>query len=228
MHWRLGSYWWVNKLESLCIFITFMLVDEQRLCLGMLMHVKCIHDLFSLLSHILSYLIVLWGHGLVFHWLQGFLNNPLSFGFNTANWIFLFLYVLTFRVRLDVKRTQTFATSFFREIEDHEKKMLMGDATRTKRGPTTWATTLAAWWGPPFCLELCFKAILNSMNSSWPKTDYIYPSSGDFARGGRETRNTHYRYADCKDRRGDAIGAASGCPFDSIDTIYFSNMIKRE
>jgi hypothetical protein len=27
---------------------------------------------------------------------------------------------------------------------------------------------------------------------------------------------------------GDAAGAASVCPFDSIDTISFSNMIKRE
>jgi hypothetical protein len=36
-----------------------MLEDKHRLTLGMLMHVKCIHDLYSLLSHILSYLIVL-------------------------------------------------------------------------------------------------------------------------------------------------------------------------
>jgi hypothetical protein len=44
----------------------------------------------------------------------------------------------------------------------------------------------------------------------------------------RETRNTPYEYEDCNDRRGDATGAALGCPFNSIDTISFSNMMKRE
>jgi hypothetical protein len=40
-------------------FITFMLEDGQRLSLGMLMHVKCIHELCSLLDHIPIYLIVI-------------------------------------------------------------------------------------------------------------------------------------------------------------------------
>jgi hypothetical protein len=35
-----------------------MLEDEHRLSLGMLMHVKRIHDLCSLFGHIVSYLIV--------------------------------------------------------------------------------------------------------------------------------------------------------------------------
>jgi hypothetical protein len=39
-------------------FTTFMLEDEQKLCLGMLMHVKFIYDLCSLLVHIIIYLIV--------------------------------------------------------------------------------------------------------------------------------------------------------------------------
>jgi hypothetical protein len=60
------------------------------------MHVKCIHDLCSLLVHILSYLIVLWGPGLVCHWFRGFLNNPLLFDFNTVKQIFLFLHVFDF------------------------------------------------------------------------------------------------------------------------------------
>jgi hypothetical protein len=28
--------------------------------------------------------------------------------------------------------------------------------------------------------------------------------------------------------RGDVAGAAPGCPFDSIDTISFNNMLKRD
>jgi hypothetical protein len=40
--------------------------------------------------------------------------------------------------------------------------------------------------------------------------------------------NTQYRYADSKDTRGDAAGAALGCLFTSIDTISFSTKMKRE
>jgi hypothetical protein len=37
-----------------------------------------------------------------------------------------------------------------------------------------------------------------------------------------------YGSKDCEDRRRAAAGAAPGCPFDSIDTISFSNNMKRE
>jgi hypothetical protein len=47
-------------------------------------------------------------------------------------------------------------------------------------------------------------------------------------RGSEETRNTQYGSAYCEDRRGDAAGAAPNCSLNSIDTISFSNMIKRE
>jgi hypothetical protein len=47
-------------------------------------------------------------------------------------------------------------------------------------------------------------------------------------RDDRETLNAQNRYADCKDRREDATEDASGCPFNSIDAISFSTMIKRE
>jgi hypothetical protein len=46
--------------------------------------------------------------------------------------------------------------------------------------------------------------------------------------GGGETRNIPNGSADCDDRRGDTIGAAPGCPFDSIDTISLSNIMTRE
>jgi hypothetical protein len=46
--------------------------------------------------------------------------------------------------------------------------------------------------------------------------------------GGRESWNTRNRSKDCKDRRGDATGAAPGCPFDSINSISFNNIMKRE
>jgi hypothetical protein len=50
--WKSYIHLWVNKLQSSCTFITFMLKDEHRLILGILMHVKCIHELYSLLDHI--------------------------------------------------------------------------------------------------------------------------------------------------------------------------------
>jgi hypothetical protein len=45
---------------------------------------------------------------------------------------------------------------------------------------------------------------------------------------GGETRNTQNLSEDCKDRRGATAGAALGCPFDSIDTTSFINIMKRE
>jgi hypothetical protein len=68
-----------------------------------------------------------------------FLNDLVSFGFNSAKQIFLFL---TFTYLLYVKPTNHFATSFFQEIEDRENKKSTGNAMRTKRGapcsPTCW------------------------------------------------------------------------------------------
>jgi hypothetical protein len=58
-----------------------------------------------------------------------FLNDLVSFGFNSAKQIFLFL---TFTYLLYVKPTNHFATSFFQEIEDREKNS-MGNTTRRKK-----------------------------------------------------------------------------------------------
>jgi hypothetical protein len=40
--------------------------------------------------------------------------------------------------------------------------------------------------------------------------------------------NTPNGSIDCEDRREEATGAAPSCPFYSIDTISFRNMMKRE
>jgi hypothetical protein len=44
---------------------------------------------------------------------KDFLNDPLSFGFNTVKQIFLLLHVLTFRDLPNVKRTQSFCHVIF-------------------------------------------------------------------------------------------------------------------
>jgi hypothetical protein len=67
-----------------------------------------------------------------------------------------------------------------------------------------------------------------STESSWSKIDYKSDPHAISLWGGGETRNTQYGSTDCKDRRGDATGAAPGCPFASIDIISFNTMIKRE
>jgi hypothetical protein len=43
-------------------------------------------------------------------------------------------------------------------------------------------------------------------------------------RGDRETQNTHNWSEDYKDRKGDAAGAAPGCPIAAIDIISFITM----
>jgi hypothetical protein len=45
---------------------------------------------------------------------------------------------------------------------------------------------------------------------------------------GGKTQNTQNGYANCEDRRGDAAEVAHGFPFDSIDTINFVTMMKRQ
>ena len=59
-----------------------MLEDEHRLSLGMLMHVKCIHELCSLLSYIPTYLHVI--RCMFYIDLWGFFINPLSLVYNSA------------------------------------------------------------------------------------------------------------------------------------------------
>jgi hypothetical protein len=82
--------------------------------------------------------------------------------------------------------------------------------------------------GPIFHLVGPTDANFGSTDSSWPKTDYIYPPLVTSWWGGRETINAQYGSADCGDRWEDVVGAAPGFPFDSIDTISFSTMMKRE
>jgi hypothetical protein len=71
-------------------------------------------------------------------------------------------------------------------------------------------------------------ANFTSTRASWPKTDYKKDPHVISRWGTEETRNTQYRYAHCEDRRGAAAGVAPGCPLDSIDTISFITMMKRE
>jgi hypothetical protein len=59
------------KLGAICTVghVALWGIAKLRLKLdcAVLMHVKCIHELYSLLDHIPCYLIVLYGHGLVCH-----------------------------------------------------------------------------------------------------------------------------------------------------------------
>jgi hypothetical protein len=83
-----------------------MLEEEHSLSFGMLMHVKCIHDLHSLLSYILSYLIVYEDLDMFSIDSRDFINDPLSFGFDTEKQICLFCMFVTFRDLPNVKRNQ--------------------------------------------------------------------------------------------------------------------------
>jgi hypothetical protein len=151
---------------------------------------------------------------------NNFLNEPLSFGFNTAKQIFLFLHVSDFQGPSDVKQNQYFCHIIFQDFEDCEKKKSTENATRRDLGGTTWGPLSPSCvlsmqsWSPPTRLELKLTIKRTPRAILWW--------------GDTESWNTPNRCADCEDRRRDATRAAPGCPFDSIDTISFSNMIKRE
>jgi hypothetical protein len=134
-----------------------------------LMHVKCIHELCSLLDHIPSYLIVYKDLDLIAIDFGGFINNPLSFVYNTTKQFSLFFIFLTFRDLPDIKRTKTFCKVIFREIQELERKKSMGDATWGKREITMWAKLLAMWWGPSRA------SCVVSMQSFTP--DFVFPKT---------------------------------------------------
>jgi hypothetical protein len=138
-------------------FITFMLEDEHsRLSLRMLMHVKCIHDLCSLLSHILSYLIVFYKDLDLFSIDSGGLqNNPLLSSFNTVKQISLFLHIFEFQGTSEHQMDPNFLPClFFHETQEMEKNKSIGDVTRAKRGPSMRATLRATWWDPSQALSV--------------------------------------------------------------------------
>ena len=56
-------------------FITFILEDEYRLSLGMLMHVKCIHELCTLFTHIPIIFASYRGYINVLSWFWKYLND---------------------------------------------------------------------------------------------------------------------------------------------------------
>jgi hypothetical protein len=83
----------------------------------------------------------------------GFLNNLRM----TRNPVFAYFWVSGTFQRLN--EPNFFATSFFQEIEDREKKRSMRRSTRQERGGTTQAPPLAMWWAPTSpswtLLQLC-------------------------------------------------------------------------
>ena len=61
-----------------------MLEDEHRLSLGMLMHVKCIHELCTLLNDYPHICIIYDVISIFYIDFWGFTNDPLYFGYNPA------------------------------------------------------------------------------------------------------------------------------------------------
>jgi hypothetical protein len=78
-------------------FITLLLKEEKRLSLGMLMHVKCNHDLSSLIGHILSYLIVYQDMHMLSIDSKDFLKNPLFLVLTLRSRLPCFLHVFYFQ-----------------------------------------------------------------------------------------------------------------------------------
>ena len=81
-----------------------------------LMHVKCIHELCSLLSHIPTHLHHISSYTNVLNDFGDFLNNPLSFGSNSVWQKCIFLVFLTFQ-----------------ELQDSEKGKVRGHGSQISR-----------------------------------------------------------------------------------------------
>jgi hypothetical protein len=75
-----------------------------------------------------------------------FLNNPLSFCFNTAKQIFLILHVFNFQGSFRRQTNPIFLPNHFWENRGTSEEKSTGNTTRHKRGGTTWADMLATWW----------------------------------------------------------------------------------
>jgi hypothetical protein len=169
------------------------------------MQVKCIHDLCSLLGHIL---VIWWFYedlDLFAIDFGGFLNDPLSFGFNTAKQIFLYLHVFDFQGPFE---RQTFCHILF-SGNRRPWEEVNGGATKQELGGHHTGPHVGHMVSPISSLEHCFDAILESTDSCWPKTDYIYPLLAILQGCGGETWNTRYKYVDCEDRRGDPARTGS-------------------
>jgi hypothetical protein len=162
---------------------------------------------------------------------EDFLNNLLSFDFNTTKHISFICFAYfwlpgTFQTS---NRPKIFHIIFLGNKTPcaEEEEEVNGERNEAqKRAHHVWHNP-GRMVGHISGLVCHFNVILISTNYSWPKTKYIKDPSGDFMTG--RQRNTEYTKLiwDCKDRRGYAAGATPGCLFDSIDTISCSNMMKR-
>jgi hypothetical protein len=134
-----------------------------------------------------------------------------------------FCMFFTFRDLPDIKRTQKkLYVNFWENRRPWEEEVNRGCNKAQKRANYVGHRPISGLMHP-------FYAILIPTDSPWHKTDYIKGSPRAISwQGGGETQNKQNWSKDCQDRRGDTTGAAPGCPFDSIDTISFSNMMKRE
>ena len=110
--------WIVIKYKVHVSFITFILEDEYRLSLGMLMHVKCIHELCIIILIFQSYLY----HIRVISWFYNDFGNISQFPYFlelTLHWQkALFSIFWCFRDPNDVQMTWKFTSIGFMKEED--------------------------------------------------------------------------------------------------------------
>jgi hypothetical protein len=93
----------------------------MTLLTSVLMHINASMIYVVLLGHIYLFDRLLSTYTF-FHWIQGFLKQFLLFGFSSAWQVYLFLHIFTSGTFRMSNRSNTFATSLFWEIKDHEKK----------------------------------------------------------------------------------------------------------
>ena len=135
----------VLKCKVHVSFITYILEDEYRLSLGMLMHVKCIHEFCIIILIFQSYL-----HHIrvisLFYIDFGNISLFSNFLELTLHWQkTLFSIFWCFRDPNDVQMTWKFTGTIFRRNKAWGKRMEKSGGPKAERGWPTRPDSLAAW-----------------------------------------------------------------------------------
>jgi hypothetical protein len=112
-----------------------------------------------------------------------------------------FFMFLTFKDLTNVKWTQSFCHAIF-STNRRTREELKGELREAEERPHHAGQESGHMVGPTFHLLGPIFTNIGFSDSSWPKTDYIYPLWWFRDGGGRETQNTPNKSTDCEDRKG--------------------------
>ena len=155
-------------------FITFILEDEHELSLGMLMHLKCIHEFSTIIIIFHSYLHHIRVILLYYNDFGRFHSSPIFLEL-TLHWQkTLFSIFWCFRDLNDVQMSYKFTGIIILEGGRPRSERSQRTEARGPIGGGSHAATVPGRVGPPIsALVAPFASILRPEAASWPKNAYI-------------------------------------------------------